>query len=112
MRPIIKGAGDMTYRIGFDGVASAELTHVLRAVQNGLNGSGAHLLMHVRAEEETASAASSICTKDEKLCEHGKVPVEPPNIVVVALILVVTLLVGVAIGYRLGKLSVTPAAKN
>jgi hypothetical protein len=102
----------MTYRIGFDGVASAELTHMLRAVQNGLNGSsGAHMLMHVRGEEDTASAASAVCTKDGKLCAGGKVPIEPPNIVVVALIVVVSLLIGLAIGYRFGKMSAMPTTK-
>ena len=99
----------MIYRIGFDGVASAEITHMLRAVQNALNGSGANLLMRVRAEE-AASVASAPCVKYTKECENGKAPTEPPNIVVLVLIVVVSLTVGFAVGYRFGKKAATTPA--
>jgi hypothetical protein len=104
----------MTYRIGFDGAASAELTHLLRAVQNGLNGSGANLLTHVRAEEAAASAPSTTkpCEKYTKDCANGKGPIEPPNFAVIALIVVISLLVGLAIGYRLGKQSVASSTRT
>jgi hypothetical protein len=106
----------MAYRIGFDGAASAELTHMLRAVQNGLNGSGANLLMHVRGEADTASAASAPCVKYTKDCING-VPIEPPNFVVIhtalfAGILVVSVLVSVGFGFALGRKSTTPNVKN
>lgn len=108
----------MTYKVGYDGVASAELTRLLRGVQDGLNTHGAGLLMHVRAEDEaTASAASAVnkkCKYFSKECPDGSLPTEPPNVVVTtdliivtAIVVVVTLLIGFGVGYRLGKRAVT-----
>jgi hypothetical protein len=105
----------MSYRIGFDGVASAELTHVLRAVQNGLNGYGAGLLSHAEGQVGNDLAASTTvpCNKLTKECQDTKGPTEPPNVIVVtALIVVVTLLIGLGIGYRLGKLSAASVTKT
>jgi hypothetical protein len=107
----------MTYRIGFDGLASAEVTHMLRAVQNGLNGSSAGMLTHVRAEDVAASAPIVPCTKNGKICGDGQGPIEPPNVVVIhtvvlAAIVVVSVVVGVIVGYGLGKKSAAPNVRN
>jgi len=94
----------MTYRIGFDGVASAEVTHMLRAVQNSLNGAGANLLMHVRAEEAAASEASTVasgspCTAGTP-CPGGEKGGQ--DIVIVVVVAAVT---GAVAGYIAGKIS-------
>lgn len=98
----------MSYRIGFDGVASAELAHLLRGVQHALNTRGTGMLTQMKVEETAASVVPPVdpCAKYTKECGQTKGPTEPPHIIVVtAIVVVVTLLIGLAVGYRLGKFS-------
>ena len=88
----------MAYRISFDGVASAEINHVLRAVQHSLNGAGANLLMRVQAQEASASTVASGCLPGQP-CSSGEKGGQ--DIVVVVVVAAVT---GAVAGYIAGKL--------
>jgi hypothetical protein len=88
----------MSYRIGFDGVVTAELDKLLQSVEKNVNGLG----MQVQTSDVGASMAASGSTSSP--CPAGKVCPDSPkgghHIVVVVVIAVV---VGAVAGYVAGK---------
>jgi hypothetical protein len=95
----------MSYQIVFDGTASAELTHLLHAVQRQLNGHGIQMLGQMDAKAETVSAASAVqpCTKEP--CPTTIVGHDP-------YLVVAGVVVGLAVGYALGKRSASANKKG
>src|SRR5258708_3118581 len=57
----------MSYKIGFDGVVSAELQKLLQSVENRVNG----LAMHVQASEAGASTVASGTPPPYNPCPDG-----------------------------------------
>ncbi|HWJ34160.1 MAG TPA: hypothetical protein VNR70_02780 [Steroidobacteraceae bacterium] len=88
----------MSYQITFDGVASAELTHLLHAVQRQLNGRGMGVLGKMDAEAQIASSASIAPPCKKEPCPATE-PGHNPN-VIHALFFVG----GVVVGFGLCKL--------
>jgi len=91
----------MSYQIGFNGAASAELSHLLHAVEGQLNGRGLHLLGQADAQAQTASSTSTgqPCDPLSKDCSGSSSGGH--DIVLV----VVTAVVAGAAGYVAGKRS-------
>ena len=93
----------MSYQIGFNGAASAELSQLLRAVERQLNGSGMHLMAQANAQAQPASSAST-----SPPCPDGQTTCAPPadggyGAGAVAGAAVVGLVVGVVIGRKIGQ---------
>jgi hypothetical protein len=88
----------MNYKIGFDGVVTAELDKLLQSVEKHVNGLG----MHVQTSDMGASTVASGSTSPP--CPTGQSCPDSVkgghNIVVVVVIAIV---VGAAAGYVAGK---------
>jgi hypothetical protein len=72
-----EGVMFMSYQITFDGVASAELTHLLHAVQQQLNGRGMGLLGKMDAEAQPATSIG-VPVKSKIPCSDSQ-PSHDPN---------------------------------
>ncbi len=88
----------MSYKIGFDGVVTAELDKMLQSIEKQVNGFG----MHAQTSDTAATAApsgstTSPCTVDKPCPDSVKGP--HPYIVVV----VIAIVVGTAAGHMAGK---------
>jgi hypothetical protein len=96
----------MSYQIGFNGAASAEVTHLLHAVEGHLNGRGLHLLGQADAQAQTAGSASTgqhsdRLAKDCSDCPQGGHCLV--IVVVVAVIIVLVSIIAAGAGFLAGK---------
>jgi hypothetical protein len=94
----------MSFQIGFDGVASAELTHLLQGIERQLNWHGA------RGEAAGETAASSVPCEPGTNCAdttHGGHEPACVSVGMAVVIAVVALVVGLIVGSRLGKRAVS-----
>jgi hypothetical protein len=87
----------MSYKIGFDGVVSAELEKLLQSVENRLNGLG----MYVQTSDAGASTATSGSTTSP--CPSGQTCSDSGTGGHDAIVVVIAIVGGAVAGYVAGK---------
>jgi hypothetical protein len=92
----------MSYKIGFDGVVTAELEKLLRSVENRVNGLG----MHVQTSDMGASTVASGSTPTP--CLNGQPCPEGAKGGHLIPVVVIAIVAGAAAGYVAGKLAAKP----
>jgi hypothetical protein len=92
----------LNYRIGFDGVVTAELEKLLQSVENRVNGLG----MHVQTSDMGASTVASGSTPTP--CLQGQPCPEGPKGGHLIVVVIVAIVAGAAAGFVAGKLAAKP----
>jgi hypothetical protein len=87
----------MSYKIGLDGVVTAELEKLLQSVENRVNG----LSMHVQTSEVGASTVASGSTQPP--CPPGQPCTDSAKGGHLAIVVVIAIVAGAAAGHVAGK---------
>jgi hypothetical protein len=91
----------MSYQIGFNGAASAELTQLLHAVERQLNGLGTGMLAQMDAQAQTTSTGQPCDPKSTNCSSSSGGGPDAGTVVVIAV--VAGAIAGAAAGYAAGK---------
>jgi hypothetical protein len=89
----------VTYKIGFDGVVTAELEKLLQSLEKGVNGFGVHAQAADTGSLIASGSTPPPCSKGEPCPSSEK---GGQDVVVVVVIAIVA---GAAAGYMAGKLA-------
>lgn len=92
----------MGYQVNFNGAVTPELGQLLHAVQRQLNFHGLHVQGGSSTDTGSGASTATGCAPGDKECSNSNHGGHEPSVVVVA---VVALVVGIAIGYVIGKRS-------
>jgi hypothetical protein len=92
----------MSYKIGLDGVVTAELEKLLQSVENRVNGLG----MHVQTSDMGASTVAS--GSPPPPCSAGQPCTEGAKGGHYGIVVVVAIVAGAAAGYVAGKQAAKP----
>jgi hypothetical protein len=90
----------MSYKIGFDGIATAELDRLLQSIEKRVNGSGIH------AQTSTSDTGASMATSGSTTpdCPPGKICPDSVKGGHDAVVIVIAIVGGAVAGYAAGKL--------
>ncbi len=88
----------MSYRIGFDGVITAELDKLLQTIEKGVNGFGIHAQTPDTGASMVASGSTTAPCPPGKICPDSVKPGHDWVVVVLAIV------GGAVAGYVAGKL--------
>jgi hypothetical protein len=92
----------VTYKIGFDGVVTAELEKLLQSLEKGVNGMGTHA--------QASDTGSLIASRSTALSSSNRMssPCGEKGGQDIVIVVVIAIVAGAAAGYVAGKLAAKP----